>query len=275
MCSQNKNYKNIADLGHPKTIWAIPAIHSNYNALIDIHDKLLEQIRPGDRVVYMGNYFGYGEAAVQTVDEILAFRRMVLSLPGMVPGDLVYLRGAQEEMWTKLLQLPFAPTPSDVLIWMLGRGLSNTLYSYGLSPHDGIEACRIGIMETTKWIAHVRAAMRRYPGHETLMTHLQRAAHTNDNAPSPLLFVHTGLDIHKGLEEQGDNFWWASHRFSGISAPYGPFQRVVRGYDPDHKGLCLSGVAATIDDGCGFGGDLVCAGIRPDGEIFQLFSASG
>ena len=49
-----------------------------------------------------------------------------------------------------------------------------------------------------------------------------------------------------------------------------PFQKVVRGFDPDHKGMNINCVTATIDGGCGFGGQLVCAGFNPEGSIFEL-----
>lgn len=257
-------------LGEPKTTWAISAINGNCDALFDLHDALYSHIRPGDRIVYLGNYMGYGDNSAPCIDEILAFRRNVLSIPGMLCSDMVYLRGQQEEIWQKLLQIQFAHNPSDVLIWMLGNGLSNTLYSYGLSPHDGIEACRAGVMGLTKWTGAVREAMRRRPGHEMFGTQLVRAAYTGENTAFPVLFVHAGIDAAKTLPEQGDSFWWATHEFESINAPYLPFLKVVRGFDPSHKGMMTNCVTATIDGGCGFGGDLVCAGLNQNGEIVDI-----
>jgi serine/threonine protein phosphatase 1 len=56
----------------------------------------MADIRPGDRIIYLGNYSGYGPSPVKTLEELLTFRRMVLSIPGMLCKDIVYLRGAQE-----------------------------------------------------------------------------------------------------------------------------------------------------------------------------------
>lgn len=264
---------SISTLGQPQTVWSIPAIHADLEQLIRLHDAIFAHIKPGDRIVYHGNYTGYGERAVACIDEILAFRRMVLALPGIFPSDLVYLRGQQELIWEKLLQLQFAPDPTNVLLWMLGQGLTNTLYDYGLSPHDGIEACKTGIMGLTKWTNSIRKAMRRHPGHETFMNQLKRAAYTDEDAAHPLLFVHAGLNTQKPLDEQGDDLWWAGENFGHINAPYAPFAKVVRGFDPAHGGLDLNGVSATIDDGCGFGGPLICAAFAQDGQIGSILEA--
>lgn len=246
------------------------AIHGETDHLIALHDAILERFRPGDRLVYLGNYTGYGDNSAACVDEILTFRRLLLSLPGMAPDDLIYLRGAQEEMWQKLLQLQFAPDPASVLLWMLGNGLSNTLYSYGLSPHDGIEACQSGIMSLTKWTNTIRECVRAQPGHEVFGTHLTRAAYTPETENYPILFVHAGIDVRRGLDDQGDRLWWYNGDFTNIDTPYEPFRKVVRGYDHEHGGVKLNCVTATIDGGCGFGGSLVCAGFDQGGGIFEL-----
>lgn len=242
-------------------------------ALTQLHDYMHPLIKPGDRIVYMGNYTGYGERAVETVHEILAFRRLVLAMPGMMADDFIYLRGVQEEMWDKLLQLQFASNPGDVLLWMLGKGLSASLYSYGLSPHDGIEACTKGVVQLTKWTAQVRQAVRRQAGHETFSTNLRRAAYTPTDESYPMLFVHAGLDSQKSLGEQGDNFWWGSDKFRAMTEAYKPFEKVVRGFDPTHKGLHLNCITATLDDGCGFGGKLICAGFTRSGDIEAIVEA--
>ena len=78
----------------------------------------------------------------ETISEMLSFRRDLLAIPGVLAGDLVYLRGAQEEMWQKLLQLQFAPNPKDVLSWMLGQGVDSTLRAYGGNPETGMAAAR-------------------------------------------------------------------------------------------------------------------------------------
>ncbi len=260
-------------LGTPRRIWAVSAIHAEADRLAALHDDLYCHIQPGDRIVYHGNYLGYGGAPAATIDELLTFRRLVLAIPGMQPEDIVYLRGEQEEMWQKLMQLQFAPNPAEILLWMLGKGLSNTLYSYGLSPHDGIVAAQEGVMSLTRWTGKVREAVRRRPGHDIFGTVLRRAAYTDQATDCPLLFVNAGIDPAAPLEKQGDNFWWCRDDFNRIELPYQPFQKVIRGFDPHHRGLNINCVTATIDGGCGFGGSLVCAGFEPDGTLADMFEA--
>lgn len=268
-----KDYNFLSATQRPKRIWAIPAIHSAHEHLVKLHDALLPKFKAGDHIVYLGNYTGYGEDAIACINEILTFRRMVLSIQGVRPSDFTYIKGRQEEMWQKLLQIPFASNPSDVLLWMLGQGLAPTLEAYGNSAHDGIEACNQGVMALTKWIERVRGSLRRQVGHEIFNRQLKAFAHTNIDMNAPLLFVHAGLDQTLPLEKQGDSFWWQTNSFSNIESAYKPFQKVIRGYDPTHKGLHLNCVTATIDDGCGFGGNLVCAGFDQDGQVFDLLNA--
>lgn len=269
MC-QNIANSRFADIGRPNTVWSISAIHGEVDALISLHDALYDKIQPGDKLIYLGNYIGYGTNAVACIDEILTFRRLLLAKPSMMAKDIIYLRGGQEEMWQKILELQFAPCPSNVLLWMLGNGLSSTLQAYGLCPHDGIEACASGVMGITKWTNKIREAIRKHPGHETFGTQLLRAAHTDKSSTYPMLFVHAGLESNKALNDQGDSLWWDSGSFAKIDQAYKPFEKVVRGYDPSHSGVHLNCITATIDGGCGFGGNLVAAGFQGDGSLTEI-----
>ncbi len=268
-----KTHENYAALGTPDTIWAIPAIHGDLERLTQIHDNILDHFQCGQKIIYLGNYSGYGPQSANCMNEILAFRRMILSVQGVRPSDLVYLRGNQEEMMHKLFQLPFAPNPTDCFLWMLGNGMSNTLQSYGLCPHDAIEACRHGVTPLTKWVAHLRATIRQNPGHDIFLNQLVRAAYTDISGQYPMLFVHAGLETDKPLPEQGDKLWWGSHDFEAMESPYRPFEKVIRGYDPAHKGLHLNCITATLDGGCGFGGSLICTGFDATGNVIQVFES--
>ena len=92
-------------LGNPNKIWAISSIHAEIDRLMQIHDAVFERISPGDRLVYLGNYTGFGHHSRETVDELLIFRRLLMAQPGMKADDIVYLRGAQEDLWQKLERL--------------------------------------------------------------------------------------------------------------------------------------------------------------------------
>ena len=80
-----------------------------------LHDAIDARFEPGDRLAYLGNYLGHGPAIRATLDELLRFRRATLARPGMMACDIVFLRGAQEEMWVKLLQIHLAFSPGSFM----------------------------------------------------------------------------------------------------------------------------------------------------------------
>lgn len=266
----NGRAEKFSNLKRPNKIWAVSSIHGDLDRLMQLHDAIFERIAPGDRLIYLGNYTGYGVQSRETVDELLVFRRLLLAQPGMKASDIVYLRGAQEELWNKLTQLHFAPNPTDTLLWMMGCGMGNTMKSYDICAHDGIMAAREGTLSLTKWTNKVREALRAHAGHDCFMTQSKRAAYTEFDGRFPTLFVNAGLDPQKPLELQDDNLWWAGETFSDMEARYDPFEKVVRGFDPKHEGVHLNCVTATLDGGCGFGGSLVAASMQADGEMMEM-----
>lgn len=268
-----KQDNRFSALGTPRRVWAVSSIHADVGRLTQVHDGILARITPGDRIVYLGNYTGFGDRARDTIDEILTFRRLVLSIPGMKPDDIVYLRGGQEDMWQRLIQLQFSNNAMDTLLWMLGNGMGATLQDYGISAHDGVIAAREGVMSLTKWTGVIRDALRRHAGHDTFMTQYRRAAYTQVNERYPLLFVHSGVDCSRALDDQGEALWWSGEHFNHMTESYNPFEKVIRGFDPNHEGVRLNCVTASLDGGSGFGGSLVCAGMQADGEILELMEA--
>lgn len=285
--------QRFVDLGKPRSIWAVGAIHADIDRLRGVHAALAARFRVGDRIVYLGNMIGRGAATIETLDELLAFRRMVLASRCACAGDVVYLRGGQEEMWRSLLQLQFAPNPAEVLDWMLRQGAGATLAAYGGDPAHGFAAARGGAVTLTRWTQGLRAAFYARPGHEQLFSALRRAAHvgqphvdspndkllnvggpTSFGADRPLsgpLFVCAGVDPSRPFALQGDRFWWGAAGFARMAAPFSGFARVVRGYDPGKGGAQAGDFHATLDGGCGFGGPLVCAGFDAAGQIIDSF----
>ncbi len=272
MCKQHIDNR-FSSVGSPERIWTVSAIHANINRLVDIHDELFERINPGDRIIYLGNYTGFGDYAFETVDELLTFRRLILAQQGMKASDIVYLRGGQEEMWHRLTQLQFDPNPADTLLWMIGNGMGATLQNYGICAHDGIIAARQGVIPLTRWTQKVRETLREHAGHECFFTHCKRAAYTSHDDRFPTLFVNAGIDPSVKLEHQKDALWWSEKNFNDLQKSYDPFDKVVRGFDPRHEGLKLKDVTASLDGGCGFGGSLICAGMDVKGELFELMEA--
>ena len=273
------SFKNkFSNLGHPNRIWTISAIHGQIDKLYAIHDTLFDKCRPGDRIVYTGNYFaGRHGFPLATMDELLSFRRRMLAQPGMMTDDFAYLRGVQEELWSKVLQLQFAPSARDVLDWMTSRypEIDSILQAYGSSYDNAACTAREGVLPLTRWTTALRDRLRRHAGHEKFFTVLRRAAftehrHSNDNN---ILFVHAGIDPALPLTAQGDRFWWSAKGFNSMSAPYLPFRAVIRGHDPEKNGLHIGNVSISLDGGCGHGGELILAGLSDRGDVLELLAA--
>lgn len=215
----------------------------------------------------MGNYLGFGGAIFATISEMLRFRRTFLSIPPyMDEFDCVYLRGAQEEMWQKLLQLQFSNRAAEDLAWMLDRGVAATLEAYGGVAEEGFSQAAAGVVALTAWTGTLRDAMRFASGHEAVMNALKRAAISRAGG---VLFVNSGIDVSRELSLQTDSFWWAGRSFTLIQDRYENYCRVVRGYDPDHGGFAETDSTLTIDGGCGFGGSLAAFCMTPEGEVLE------
>jgi serine/threonine protein phosphatase 1 len=255
-------------LGRAHRIWAIASVHGEAARLSRLHAKLWPELQAGDRIVYLGNLVGQGQAVRETLEEALAFRLAFIALPNVFAADLVYLRGAQEEMWQKLLQLQFAVDPAGVLAWMAERGVGSTLAAYGGDMGQGLRAAREGARALSRWTNALREAIRSTPGHEAFFASLRRAALGQD-----LLFVNAGLDINRPLSTQRDAFWWGATDFAKIHTRYGDFRTIVRGFDKAHIGLQRTPYTATLDAGCGFGGPLLAACFVAHGEIAKTLEA--
>jgi serine/threonine protein phosphatase 1 len=256
---------------HPtERCWAVAAVHGEAARLRELHGRLGQRFRPGDNLIYLGNVLGRGAHIAETVDEALSFRRSVLARPGVFADDIHFLRGAQEEMWHKLLQIQFARNPAEILRWMSDQGIGATLAAYGGRIEDGLDAGMQGAVALTAWTSRLRAAMRGRQGHNAFMSALRRAAFTADDT---LLFVHAGIDPDRPLSEQADSFWWGGYDFERADFRYGSFRRVVRGFDSRNRGVEIGSVTATIDGGCGQGGPLVAACFGAGGEVLEMIEA--
>ena len=251
--------------------WAVGSVHGNVSVLRALHGKLRPRLTPADNLVYLGNLIGHGGDAIATVDEILLFRRTVMATHIIdQPGVIAYLRGRQEEIWQKLLQIQIAPNPREVLEWMVRQGIAATVGAYGGSIDEGRRAAAMGSAALSQWTNRLRAAMRSHDGHERLMSALRRAAYAEDGT---LLFVSAGIDVSRPLSEQSDSFWWGGRDFEDMEGAYGDFGRVVRGFDIRNRGVWTKPWAVSLDGGCGFGGILVAACFETDGRQSDTIEA--
>lgn len=253
-----------------RRVWAVGAVHGEADRLRRLHADLAERLAVGDSLVYLGNYLGWGEAVLETVQELLLFRRAFMARRGCEHDAIVFVRGRQEEMWHRLLQIQFAIGPAEVLRWMGEQGIEATLTAYGGTLADGLDAAARGAVALTEWTGRLRRRMRAADGHVALMSALRHAVLS---AEGSILFVSAGIDVARPLSEQTDAFWWGQTPFDSIVEPYAGFRRIVRGFDPRRRGVRIGDITATLDSGCGFGGTLSAACFDPSGEIVDRLEA--
>lgn len=278
-CSQS-GIDGIACLAQAQRVWAVAAIHGSMARLRSLHDQLDTALRPGDRLIYLGNYMGGGtdedEASRSgptddepdvhgTLDALVEFRTALLAGGRLQPCDIVHLRGRQEAIWDRLMQLQFADHPDQVLAWMVDQGVTATLGAYGTDAGTGLAAAANGPVTLARWTNGLRARQAAAAGHGALLGSLRSAATTNDRG---ILFVHSGLAPDRELSDQADLFWWSS--LPALRAAYEGFSTVVCGLARDHPGLATTEFSAVLDGGCGFGGTLLAACFDPAGRIVDL-----
>lgn len=247
----------------PCRVWAIGPIRGEAAKLVALHNRLAAHLRPRDKLIYLGNVIGHTFGARETVDELLRFRRRFLSIPGNCINDYTVLRGRHEEMLHKLLELQFSIDPGEVLRWMIGQGIGSVITAYGANTRDGEIASAQGAGAVTRWTQSLRANLNGTPGHRDFFSALKHAAYTADGA---LVFVHAGIEPERPLDAQGDGLWWNTSGFEGLVSPFFGTERVVRGLDPEHRGVVETKFTLSLDGGCGFGGNLIAAMITPGTE---------
>jgi len=258
-----------ASLRKADRVWAVASVHGEASRLRRLHADLAKRMGPDDRLVYLGNLLGHGNKVRETVDTVLSFRRLLLARPNALVYDVVSLRGAQEEMWQKLLQLQFAVNPAEVLDWMLEQGVGATLEAYGSSANEASRAIRQGALAITHWTTKLRKDFQN-TGHQAWLSNLKHAAYTREG---DLLFVNSGIHPNRPLDTQADIFWWGSSEFDAMDSEYGGFRKIVRGFDRQRRGVVTEEFTITLDGGCGFGGPLLAGCIERDGTLAEVLEA--
>lgn len=237
-----------------KRIWVISSVQGDAVRLRYLHKKISSEFVVGDAVVYLGNLMGCGPDSVKAIDEALLFRRALISIPGVSAYDIIFLRGQQEEMFNKLMQIQFSQNSLEVYQWMLSKGLKETLISYGVDPMEGIKIIPQGVVAISRWIADLRKKQSAHDGHIDYMGELKHAAYTADEE---VLFVHRGINHEVSLNLQGDAFWWGGKLPFVRPYPYQQFKRVVRGFpSKESTGILTDQFYTTLASGGGFDGPI-------------------
>ena len=264
---------NFVELREASRIWAIGSIHSNLNSFISIKEFIIKNFKENDKLIFLGNVIGLGDSSKETISAIINLRFELMSKFKLKPQEIVFLRGAQEEMFSKILQLQIAPNPVEIIKWVFEHGVDKTLSSYGYSNDEVSNIASSGPVTISKWTSKLNKTILENPGHKEYFLNLKHAAYTSSKK---ILFVNRGVDITRPLSAQNDCFWWGYQNFSLINKPYNTFKRIVRGYQSNtHNDLenAKNRVLCTL-----FRQPLknkkILAGIfAKNGEIIELFES--
>tara|TARA_Y100001970_G_scaffold283016_1_gene397169 strand:+ start:1284 stop:2096 length:813 start_codon:yes stop_codon:yes gene_type:complete len=265
---------NFVEFQNVSRIWAIGSIHSNLSSFNSIKKFILKNFKQGDVLVFLGNVVGLGSQTKETISSILELRFNLMSAFKLKPTDIVFLRGAQEEMFNKILQLQIAPNPSEIINWMFDHGVDKTLNSYGFTKNEVLNIASSGTISISKWTSKLNQILISHKGHKEFFLNLKHAAYSSSKK---ILFVNRGVDISRPLSAQNDCFWWGYQNFSTLDKPYNSYIRIVRGYQSNKNNeleLSKGKIVCTL-----FKQPLtnkkIYAGIFTEkGEIIELFESN-
>jgi serine/threonine protein phosphatase 1 len=265
--------KKFQELIKPNKIWAVGSLHANTHSFKSLKKYILSNFQKEDKLVFLGNIIGFRNNSKEIISEVLKLRFELMAKFHLKSTDIVFLRGAQEEMFSKLLQLQIAPNPIEIIEWIFSHGVDSTIISYGFNPEEFRRVATQGTLQINKLTSRLNNEISSIPGHKQFFSNLKHAAYSDSNK---ILFVNRGVDITRPLSAQNDCFWWGYQNFSLINKPYSTFTRIVRGYQSNahndlesskNKILCTL-FKQPLDN------KKIFAGVfKNSGEIIELFES--
>ena len=208
-------------------IWAIGSLHSSIESFQSIKKYILSNFKNSDKPIFLGNVIGYNNHSKEIITDVLNLRFSLMAKFKLNHEDIVFLRGAQEEMFSKFLQLQIAPNPREIIDWIFSHGVDQTLVSYDFEPELFRNIATQGTIQINKLTSKLNKKISETLGHKEFFSNLKHAAF---NSSMEVLFVNRGVDLSRPLSAQNDCFWWGYQNFSLINKPYNTFKRIVRGY---------------------------------------------
>ena len=225
----NNKYQEFANT---KRIWAIGSLHSSIDSFQSIKKYILSNFKNDDKLIFLGNLIGYNNQSKQILTDVLNLRFNLMAKFNLDHEDIVFLRGAQEEMFSKLLQLHIAPNPIEIIDWIFSHGVDQTLVSYNFEPDKFRNIATQGTIQINKLTSKLNKKILETPGHKEFFSNLKHAAFSET---MEVLFVNRGVDLSRPLSAQNDCFWWGYQNFSLVNKPYKTFKRIVRGYQSNEN----------------------------------------
>ena len=265
------NTSNFVELKKCSKIWAVGSVHSNLKALNSIKKFILNNFESEDKLIFLGNIIGLGKNSKETLNSVIDLRFKLMSKFKLKPESIVFLRGAQEEMFSKLLQLQLAPNPKEIIEWMFDHGVNETIKSYGFSENEVKSIASSGTINISKWTTCLNKNLHNNLGHTQYFLNLKHAAYSHTKK---ILFVNRGVDITRPLSAQNDCFWWGFQKFSLIDRPYKTFLRIVRGYESEHliqQEISKNNIVCTLFKQPLSNKSVLCGIFAENGEILDLF----
>ncbi len=266
-----ENISNFVELKKSNKLWAIGSIHSNLKSFISIKEFILNNFESNDKLIFLGNIIGLGHNSKDTLSSVIDLRFNLMSKFKLKPDSIIFLRGAQEEMFSKLLQLQLAPNPTEILEWMFDHGVNETIKSYGFSENEVKKVASSGTINISKWTSNLNKAINDNPGHVQYFLNLKHAAYSHTKK---ILFVNRGVDVSRPLSAQNDCFWWGYQNFSTMQQPYKTFLRIVRGYESKHINqleISKNNIVCTLFKQPLSNNRILCGIFSENGEILDLF----
>ena len=178
---------NFVELKKSNKIWAIGSIHSNLKSFASIKKFLLDNFEENDKLVFLGNVIGLGNNSKETLTSVIDLRFNLMSKFKLKPESIVFLRGAQEEMFSKLLQLQLAPNPNEIIEWMYDHGVNETIKSYGFSENEVKNIASSGTITISKWTS-------------TLNKHYNNPGHTVFFKFETCIFAYKNIVVNRGVD---------------------------------------------------------------------------
>ena len=265
---------NFSEITNSKKIWAIGSVHSRLDSFNSIKEYLLKNFEKEDTLVFLGNVIGVEKNSYETLNSVIDLRNKLMAKFFLESSKIIFLRGAQEEMFLKLLQLQTAPNPKDIVSWMFDHGIGSTIESYGFDKNELLNISTQGTISINKWTKKINNAVSLAPGHNQYFASLKHAAFTSSKK---ILFLNRGVDVSRPISAQNDCFWWGYQDFSNLKKPYNSFIRIVRGYQSSNQNVINHSKQKFI---CSlFKQPLnissILAGVfNDDGEILDLFESN-
>ena len=256
-----ENKSRIARLNEGFRFWAISPAHGRIEPLEQALDLLSDYYQPGDHIILLGSQIGQGGQSLRVMDTLNSFKHWLGDeVAGSIEKGLVnssqvvWLRGIQEVLIDKFYTLHMAPSPADVLDWMVDTyQFDKLLDQLGCEINEAHEAIAAGAAPLAHFTNAFHHELHANVSNASYFSSCRRAALSKQGH---LLFVHGGLDPARTLSMQTDAFWFGHPDYFRLSKPYQNFTQVISGLVPSGSTEVIGPGRFAFDGGCGRGGYL-------------------